>query len=472
MQSRRDQVQAYFFVVERLVAALMHGRPDAPETPNRRVSTGVALGLILGALIAGVFGIYGLFVPGGNDSWQKAGVIIVEEETGARYLYLNGVLRPVLNYTSAKLALGDSSTTVSVSQNSITGVPVGSPIGIPGAPDSLPKTLQSGPWTVCTQPPDNATDGSTAKVTLMIGENVGAPAADSQGVLVSTSDGNRYLIWRGERYRLASDLAVDALGYGGVDPLAVTAAFISPIPSGPDLTTPQLSGRGQAGPMINGQQSHIGQVYDVKNSLINTDQLYLVRQDGMVPISKTVATLVMADPATAQAYPDGAPAPIQVNPGALVGLSIVHDADLSSGMPSSPPSLVDVGGTSVPCMRFSWGAGGNTSAALVLAAKSSVDADAVATEGHTAGAAADQVAIPAGNGVLAHDLSAPGATPGTEYLITENGMRFPLSSEQVAATLGYAETSAVNVPSQLLMLLPTGPVLDPAAALATEQVSG
>ena len=37
------------------------------------------------------------------------------------------------------------------------------------------------------------------------------PAADTQGVLASTSDGTRYLIWRGERYRLGSDLAVDAL---------------------------------------------------------------------------------------------------------------------------------------------------------------------------------------------------------------------------------------------------------------------
>jgi type VII secretion protein EccB len=472
MQSRRDQVQAYFFVVERLVAALMHGRPDAPETPNRRVSTAVVLGAILAGLIAGVFGIYGLFVPGGNDSWQKAGSIIVEQETGARYLYLNGVLRPVLNYTSAKLALGDSATTVSVSQNSLTGVPVGSPIGIPGAPDALPKNLQSGPWTVCTQPPDNTTNGSIAKVTLMIGETAGVPAADSQGVLVSTSDGTRYLIWRGERYRLASDLAVDALGYGGVDPLAVTAAFINPIPSGPDLTTPQLAGRGQPGPTIDGRESRIGQVYDVRNSLIDTDQLYLVRQDGMVPISRTVATLVMADPATAQAYPGGSPAPIQIAPGALVGLSIVHDANLSSGFPVTPPTLADVGTDSLPCMRYTWGPGGTTNAGLLLAPRSAVDADAVATEGHIAGAAADQVAIPAGSGVLAHDLSAPGANLGTEYLITENGMRFPLSSEQVAATLGYAETSAVDVPSELLTLLPTGPALDPAAALATEQVSG
>jgi type VII secretion protein EccB len=472
MQSRRDQVQAYFFVVERLVAALMHGRPDAPETPNRRVSTAMVLGTILAGLIAGVFGIYGLFVPGGNDSWQQAGVIIVAKETGARYLYLDGVLRPVLNYSSARLAIGGAATTVSVSQNSMSGVPVGSPIGIPGAPDSMPGSLQSGPWTVCTQPPADTTHGSTATVTLMIGSTAGVPATDSQGVLVSTSDGTRYLIWRGERYRLANDLAMDALGYGGVEPLAVTPAFISPVPSGPDLTTPQLTDRGRPGPVIEGTRSRIGQVYDVRNTLINSDQLYLVRADGMVPISRTAATLVLADPATAVAYPDGNVAPIQVGPGALAGQPVVHDTTLSTGYPVTPPSLVDVGAGSLPCMRFSWAAGGNTTTALVLAPRSAVDGPAVATEAHTEGSAADQVVIPAGAGVLAHSQSAPGANPGTEYLVTENGIRFPLAAESVAETLGYAQSASVDVPSQLLVLLPAGPVLDPAAALATEQVSG
>ena len=35
MQSRRDQVQAYFFVVGRLVAAVVHGRPDVLITDIR-----------------------------------------------------------------------------------------------------------------------------------------------------------------------------------------------------------------------------------------------------------------------------------------------------------------------------------------------------------------------------------------------------------------------------------------------------
>ncbi len=51
MQSRRDQVQAYFFVVGRLVSAVVHGKPDALAQPNRRMNTGLFLGAIVGAVI-------------------------------------------------------------------------------------------------------------------------------------------------------------------------------------------------------------------------------------------------------------------------------------------------------------------------------------------------------------------------------------------------------------------------------------
>lgn len=479
MPSRRDQVQAYFFTVERLVAALMHGHPDAPETPNRRIGVAAVFGLVLAVLVAGIFGIYGLFVPGGNSSWQNAGAIIVAKETGARYLYLDGVLRPVLNYTSARLIISSASNggapaTVSVSQNSLSGVPVGAPIGIQGAPDALPTTLTAGPWTVCTQPPDPDTAGTTPqpKVTLVIGSIAGTTAADAQGVLVSTADGTRYLLWRGERFRLASNLAVNALGYGGVDPLVVTPAWINPIPSGPDLTTPQLPGIGEHAPAINGKSARIGQVYDAHNGLINSDQLYVLSQNGMVPISRTVATLVLADPAIGAAYPAGNPAPIQIPPSALTGQSITAEPNLSSGYPDTPPSLVDAGGDSLPCMRYSWGSGGNPAAALVFLDRSAVNGAAVATETHAAGAAADQVVIPAGTGILAHDVPTAGAKAGTEYLITDDGVRFPLSSASVPSYLGLVESAAVNVPSQLLVLLPTGPVLDPGAALTTQQSAG
>lgn len=64
MQSRRDQVQAYFFTVGRLVSAVMVGRPDDRTTPTRRFATGAVVGLLVAALIAAGFGIAGAMSAG------------------------------------------------------------------------------------------------------------------------------------------------------------------------------------------------------------------------------------------------------------------------------------------------------------------------------------------------------------------------------------------------------------------------
>jgi len=54
MQSKRDQVQAHRFLVNRLSAAILQGEPDAPSTPMRRFSLGTFGGAILGHLRARV----------------------------------------------------------------------------------------------------------------------------------------------------------------------------------------------------------------------------------------------------------------------------------------------------------------------------------------------------------------------------------------------------------------------------------
>jgi hypothetical protein len=53
---------------------------------------------------------------------------------------------------------------------------------------------------------------------------------------------------------------------------------------------------------------------------------------------------------------------------------------------------------------------------------------------------------------------------GTRYLVTDLGTKFPVPSDEVASALGYGGMRPLPVPTTLLSLLPTGPVLDPARA--------
>ncbi len=155
MQSRRDRVQAHTFMVRRLSTAMLAGDPDAVDAPMRRTRTGTFIGLGLAALLCVGFLVFGLIVPGGSTAWRQEGSLIVVRESGATYLYSQGMLRPVANYASAKLAQGGQLTARTVSAASLEGVPRGGPVGITGAPDSLPdpESLGSRVWHLCALPP-------------------------------------------------------------------------------------------------------------------------------------------------------------------------------------------------------------------------------------------------------------------------------------------------------------------------------
>jgi type VII secretion protein EccB len=461
MQSRRDQVQAYFFVVGRLVAAVTHGKPDALEVPNRRLNTGTVLGMVIAAVIMGIFGIIGIFKPGGNTQWQQEGAIVMNEDNGARYVYIQGQLRPVLNYSSAKLVAGKSGGQVySVSQNSLGDTPVGQPIGIIGAPDSLPAPgkLDTGPWTVCVS-------GAEPSLSVLIGAPAGGVLTEDLAFLVSTPD-DTYLVWQGKRHRVPDRGVQEALGYGDTQPVPVTAGWLNAIPAGKDLRVPATSGAGEPGPRIEGKDSVVGQIFEVRNPALQSDQFYLVRQDGVAPLTTTTAALLLAHPSTQDAYA-GSVTPIVVGPAALRDVPVSRGANLGDGLPPEPPEVVTPPRESVPCMRFGPSSSGDVHAAAELVPAALVTSTAMPVPSDKAGKTADNVAVPSGGGVLVRDLPAPGAKPGTAYLVTETGMRYPLAGADVVSALGYNESSAVQVPAQLLDLLPAGPLLSAEEALKT-----
>ena len=419
----------------------------------------------MAALIVVACGIFGFFFPGGNMTWREPGAIIVEEDTGATYVYdaSSGVLRPVINHASALLLTGPNSEVRSVSSKSLRGVPHGLPIGIPGAPDSLPAVgrLERGPWLVCATSQIDVSGTARPAVTIAIGvSELMEASAVTAAVLVSAAD-EKYLLWNGRRLRVAGKAAMVALGLEQTHPVPVTQAWLNGVPAGPDLATPVVAGRGGPGPTLDGRLTRVGQVLRVSGLDSATTDYRLVLADGLATLTTTQAQLILADPATRAAY-DASPAPIDVGSATVVATARSATSLEAAGWPAKPPALLDPGqlGERKLCSRTRFGPDGGQDLVIASLARVRVFPLPTAT---AADRTAGFVAIAAGSGVLARPETAPGHAGVSIWLITDVGLRFALSSDAVNA-LGYSGVSPVDVPSLLLSLMPTGPTLDPTAA--------
>ncbi|HEY5834690.1 type VII secretion protein EccB [Streptomyces sp.] len=476
MQTRRDQVQAHQFVVSRLTTGLLRADPDAPETPTRRTNRGIAVGALLGAVACVGALVFGLVSPGGNTSWRNGQTLIVEKGTGTRYLY-DGRLRPVRNYASARLIVGNDMKTQSVSPKSLAGTPHGEPVGIAGAPDALPSAadLDAGPWAVCagTQPTDS---GSRAPATSVVVDSdvPGTGVRGDQALLVSGPDDSYFLVWRSNRFKLAAgSTTADALGYGAAKPLPVSAAFLDALPAGADLAPPPVPGQGDDGPRLDGSPTRIGQVFVVQTPG-SSKQYYLLQHAGLTPITTTEAALALSGPGVREkAYKGGTPVALPVSADALSAAPAPEGSPLPEAgatPPAAPPALVPVDDNRSICVRIAAQAASGTRVSLVMVASADLVATAVTptTALVQACLAVDVIAVPPDGGSLVRALgSAGGAMGDTTYLVTDTGVKYRISSREAAEALGYDLTAARGVPSPLLNMLPTGPDLSREAASAS-----
>src|SRR4051794_38887224 len=140
MASRRDQLHSYQFMNQRVISAFVMRETDPAQSPLRRGIGALFGGLMVAVLIGATFGIIGIVTRVGADQWQSEGSVVVERESGASFVYLQGKLNPTLNFASAKLAAGRPNPQVfRIAAKSLAQAPRGVTIGIPGAPASLPE---------------------------------------------------------------------------------------------------------------------------------------------------------------------------------------------------------------------------------------------------------------------------------------------------------------------------------------------
>jgi hypothetical protein len=77
---------------------------------------------------------------------------------------------------------------------------------------------------------------------------------------------------------------------------------------------------------------------------------------------------------------------------------------------------------------------------------------------------ADRVYVPPGKAVLVVAVGSGSASAGAPGVVTDIGMRYPISSPDVIQALGYPQQRFLAMPASLVNRIPPGPTLDQQAA--------
>jgi type VII secretion protein EccB len=476
MASKRDQLQAYQFVVQRATSALVVGETDPEHPPFRRPVSSSFIGLALAIVALACVGVYGMIVPGGNDAWRDADAVIVEAETGTRFVYLDGRLHPVSNYASALLLAGSNATTREVSRDSMVDVPRGPRLGIPDAPDALPGAdrLLSGAWSLCSTPARDVAGGRVEESVLLVGATPsGGHQVRDQALLVRLAETeDRYLVWRGHRHRLA-DYAVTGTG------LALTAqpwarvgrAWLDVLPEGAPISPIEVRDAGRPSTAVPGKELRIGALLQVLTSG-GTTQYYLAARDVLVPITELQYDVQRAYAPTRAAYPDGEPTALPLSSSLATTAQRQEAPDPAAGdVPARLPEITHLrDGESTVCAGFAPGA--PVPRLQVDATPPPADPMATTTGRSAAGTPlADRVYVRPGWAAVVEAMPSAKAEVGTLTVVADTGRRYPVVSQEVLATLGYGDARPVRLPGGVVARLPSGPALDPAAA-ARQSLAG
>ncbi len=462
MATRRDQLQSYQFLTQRVISAFVLRETDPPQSPLRRGIGAIFGGAMIAIIMSTGFGVYGILTKIDKSTWKAAGSIVIEKETGASFVYSSasgGRLHPTLNLASAMLAAGTPNPRVhQVASRSLAGVPRGIMIGIPGAPDSLPgaKDRVGLPWTVCAAPGTDTAGKPVSTVTLAVASApTGGRRLDdaTEGILVRDAlTGTAYLIAGRHRYQLAAGM-VPALFGALATAVPVGTSWLNALPAGAGIDPITVSGRGYRSPAVPGRA--IGDLLVAETG--SGPQYYLVFDDGLAAITQLQRAIVGAGSAAQAARISVSQATSAARSGRL------SQPSGEAAPPESPPRLVTPDGTDVLCAVT------GAAAAPDIWVGGSFEGLAVANPTGTAGPGgarlADRVYVPAGRVAIVRAIGAPTAAAGPYFVITDVGVRYALPSPGVLAMLGYDPQLAVDVPASLVNKIPAGPALDPAAAI-------
>ncbi|WP_433056675.1 type VII secretion protein EccB [Dactylosporangium sp. CS-033363] len=460
MPSRREQIQSYQYLMRRVVNAFVAGEADPAQSPTRRLAGAGYASVMIALLVLAVVGVIGLVRHGGNTSWQAGNAVVIEKETGTRYVYRDGVLYPVANYASAVLAIGQPATTVSVSRESLTGATRGPLIGIAGAPDALPPAgrMSGAPWSMCAVAGRDSSGGATVSSQILVGTApTGGRGLGDAAILVRAAGGPSFLIWNAHRYRVEAQRTLAAMGIDAQPRVLVDEAWLGTVPQGLPIAQPQVDNRGKASSAM--KNNLIGQVLTVTVGGATTG--YLVRDRDILPVTQVEQALILADPGTSVAYPGASPQARAIQASDVANVTKASRARSDLDPPAQVPSMAAVDPAATLCTTWAGGQGGPT---FVIDADRRPEGAGIASGGTAADQVATRVVVPSGGGAVVRSAQSTGADAGQIFLVTDQGRRYALMSPAQLAWFGYGGVKPVELPSFVVARVPAGPGLDPRAA--------
>lgn len=444
MQTQRDHVHAYSFTMGRISSALVEGNSTNAQIPGRRPLTGLLLGVILSVLIVAGFGVYGWIKPGGSKAYQQQGAILVEKESGTRYVYLKGRLHPVPNLASALLIEGPSATVKLISQASLKDVPRGAELGIADAPQTIPGSadLVRGPWLACL--PGSVVDDPGDGMGLNLNPSAPATALHADSfALVRSGDGTGYVVARGHKYPMVGDAALAALGAGDARPALAPDTWLKWLPTGATLTPPKIPGAGAPGPKVAGRQYPVGTLFRQRGKG-GAEQLFVLRDDGLAPIGRMEFLL-----AAAVAHQR----PVPLSAVDAVAAQRSDDRSEVGRLPDLSRLRWQHPDGGVLCLR-QHPAGTSVRSQVVYAARADA---AVSSTGHPS------VRVAPGTGLLTVAAPVTRASVQQPYLISDNGVAYPLTGDDTVSSLRLDAARTIPFPAALLSSLRRGPTLSRSA---------
>lgn len=507
MATRKDQLDAFNFARRRLVANLVvptaTGSDEGAPRPVRTFATSIILSAIAVAAVA----VLGVFKPSAPSGWQAG--LAVDSSSGAAYIDQNNQLHAIYNITSARLLLGDKFQKFDVPDSTLngSGIPVGSPVGILGAPEDVPAAgnMNLRQWSLCQNEsdPTNETvpNGNTYLEVGYWPTAASTPqgqwtSASGTAMIVHDTANEVYLIDGDYKYPLGNDQTsentvqdlLSALNQNSpfvtsnVTGFWVSDAWLSAFATGSAITYPKLDDLGSR-PSVANQPGDIGQYSPAGNG----GGGFVQTTNGIVALGTFAYDLYISNPSlkynNVKPFPSGTLNQSAVNAANAAGKPTASGSfdsgTYGSNWPFVAPALEGTD-TSTPgnanvCVGYNGASDGGAAVLTTwlsgqLPYGTTASPFGLSQPGSTT--YANVVMVRPGYGLIAQGSNGGSTGSGSDYLIEDSGYRYALLSDStttsgstttVSATdqLGYGTVAVETVPAGLLDLIQSGTELDP-----------